>query len=206
MATATLAGPGLMEQTNAGRSESRIDADDRSLIDRVASGRDVAAFETLYESYRRRLGPFMFRIVRDTAANEEAFNDVMLTVWQKASAYNGESRVSTWIFGIAYRTCLKCLRSKRRDANTTPVVEDLPADEGNADERDLVAHALTRLTDEHRMVIELSYFLGHTYQEIAAIADCPENTVKTRVFHARRRLKQIMNDLGERPARGTQDE
>ena len=206
MAAATLAGPGLMEQTNASRRESGTDAEDRSLIGRIATGRDAVAFETLYERYRHRLGPFMFRIVRDRAANEEAFNDVMLTVWQKASSYNGKSRVSTWIFGIAYRNCLKTLRSKRRDADMSPVAEDLPAREGNADERDLVAHALTRLTDEHRMVIELSYFLGHTYQEIAAIADCPENTVKTRVFHARRRLKQIMNDLGERPARGTQDE
>lgn len=196
MAAATLAGPGSMEQKTA----TGTDEEDRSLIGRIAAARDVAAFEALYESYRRRLGPFMFRIVRDSAANEEAFNDVMLTVWQKASSYNGQSRVSTWIFGIAYRHCLKCLRGMQKGGETTTLPEDLPSRDGRLDERDLVAHALTRLTDEHRMVIELSYFQGHTYQEIAAIADCPENTVKTRVFHARRRLKTIMSELGERPA------
>ncbi len=196
MAALAAAGPRLMNQTKS----TGIDEEDRSLIGRIAAARDMAAFEALYESYRRRLGPFMFRIVRDRAVNEEAYNDVMLTVWQKASAYNGESRVSTWIFGIAYRHCLKCLRNKRKEVESSQEAEELPATEGNTDDRELVAKALTLLSDEHRMVIELSYFQGHTYREIAVIADCPENTVKTRVFHARRRLKQIMSELGELPA------
>ncbi|MEM9209338.1 MAG: RNA polymerase sigma factor, partial [Pseudomonadota bacterium] len=76
-------------------------------------------------------------------------------------------------------------------------------DEGRRLEQgDLVHHALSRLSPEHRLVIELSYFQGNSYQEIAAIAGCPENTVKTRVFHARRRLQNIMQDLGEAPAGG----
>ena len=173
------------------------DGDDRSLIRRIADGRDVDAFERLYHSYRKRLGPFTFRIVRDAAANEEVFNDVMLTVWRKAHTYNGKSKVSTWIFSIAYRQCLKALRGRSRLTEESEVPEASIDERRSLEQSDLVSHALVRLSPEHRLVIELSYFQGNNYREIAAIADCPENTVKTRVFHARRRLKEIVAELGE---------
>ncbi len=173
------------------------DGDDRSLIRRIAEGRDVDAFERLYHTYRKRLGPFTFRIVRDAAANEEVFNDVMLTVWRKSHTYNGQSKVSTWIFSIAYRQCLKALRGRSKLADEAEVPEASIDERPALEQSDLVSHALTRLSPEHRLVIELSYFQGNNYREIAAIADCPENTVKTRVFHARRRLKEIVAELGE---------
>lgn len=169
---------------------------DRELIARIAVDRDMDAFEQLYESYRVRLGPFLFRIVRDAAANEETFNDVMLTVWKKADQYQGESQVSTWIYAIAYRQCLKCLRGKRHEKNTVELPENLYADVPSTDNKELVAKALTQLSEDHRMAIELSYFWGSTYQEIADIAGCPESTVKTRVFHARQKLKLILNQMG----------
>lgn len=197
---ATLAGPDLMESTTAGPQTT--DDNDRSLIGRVASARDTAAFERLYHDYRQRLGPFMFRITRDSVANEEAFNDVMHTVWRKASTYNGRSRVSTWIFAIAYRQCLKTLRKSRQAGSTDELPDNLAGPDPRDDEKELVASALAQLSAEHRLVIELSYFQGYTYQEIGEIADCPENTVKTRVFHARRRLRQIMRELGESRFRG----
>ncbi len=180
-----------------GMNRTSTDDDDRTLIRRIASRRDAGAFERLYHSYRRRLGPFMFRFVRDAAVNEEAFNDVMMTVWRKASDYNGRSQVSTWIFGIAYRQCLKALRQVQRDSTSDNAREPAEDNARSFEQRDLVERALDELSAEHRLVIELSYFAGHTYQEIAEIADCPENTVKTRVFHARKRLKAIMNELGE---------
>ena len=174
-----------------------LDGDDRTLIRRIADGRDTGAFERLYHAYRKRLGPFTFRIVRDAAANEEVFNDVMLTVWRKSHTYNGTSKVSTWIFSIAYRQCLKALRGRSRLPDNGDAIEPSVDERGSLERSDLVAQALTRLSPEHRLVIELSYFQGNNYREIAAIADCPENTVKTRVFHARRRLKEIVSELAE---------
>lgn len=176
------------------------DTVDRSLIERIAEAEDVEAFERLYHDYRKRLGPFMYRIVADASANEEVFNDVMFTVWRKAATYNGTSKVSTWIFSIAYRQCLKCLRGR----SSAVVAHELVA-QGNderpaLERRDLVQKALARLSPEHRLVIELAYFQGNSYHEIAAIADCPENTVKTRMFYARRRLKEIMAALEGRPS------
>ena len=196
MAAARPAEPGVWRVM----AKTATDDDDRALMQRIAAARDTGAFERLYHDYRRRLGPFMYRVVSDPAVNEEAFNDVMLTVWSKASAYNGASKVFTWIFAIAYRQCLKALRTARRHGSGEELPSDIAAEGDNPDDRDLVAKALSLLSAEHRLVIELSYFTGHTYQEIAEIADCPENTVKTRVFHARRRLKRIMSELGENPA------
>lgn len=196
MAARTLPSPA----PSYGMTRTSTDDDDRALIGRIASKRDANAFERLYHSYRRRLGPFMFRFVRDAAANEEAFNDVMMTVWRKASSYNGRSQVSTWIFGIAYRQCLKTLRRAKREQGSEDGHEAIADITRSFEQQDLVERALDGLSAEHRLVIELSYFGGHTYQEIAEIVECPENTVKTRVFHARKRLKAIMNELGEQPS------
>ena len=175
------------------------DNDERSLIGRIADVRDMAAFERLYHGYRRRLGPFVYRIVRDASANEEVFNDVMLAVWRNAASYTGASKVSTWVFGIAYRQCLKHLRGRKATVELDETMHESIDDRENLERRDLVVHALSGLSPEHRLVIELSYFQGNTYGEIAEIANCPENTVKTRVFHARRRLKTILAELGEHP-------
>ncbi len=183
------------------------DNDERSLIRRIADARDAAAFERLYHGYRRRLGPFVYRIVRDASANDEVFNDVMLAVWHSAGKFSGKSKVSTWVFGIAYRQCLKHLRGRKPAVELDEAMHDSIDERETIERRDLIVHALAGLSPEQRLVIELSYFQGNTYNEIAAIADCPENTIKTRVFHARRRLKAIMAELGERPfAEEQQDE
>ena len=174
------------------------DNDERSLIERVATARDTVAFERLYHDYRRRLGPFVYRIVRDASANDEVFNDVMLAVWRNAASFSGKSKVSTWVFGIAYRQCLKHLRGRKATVELDESMHDSVDDRETIERRDLVVQALAGLSPEQRLVIELSYFQGNTYGEIAEIAACPENTIKTRVFHARRRLKAIMAELGER--------
>ena len=184
------------------RERADLDSVDRRLIADVANARDVNAFERLYHSYRPRLGAFLYRLSQDQGANEELYNDVFLAVWERAGSYNGTSRVSTWIFAIGYRQCMKMLRKRRPPL--AAVETDLPgADERNiAEDRNLLAVALGMLSPEHRMAIELSYYAGYTYQEIAAIAECPENTIKTRIFHARRRLQTIVAEAGgERPAR-----
>ena len=193
MGAAAIADNGIVDST----VPEGLDDRDRGLVRRIAGQRDMRAFETLYHDYRSRLGPFMYRIVQDRAVHEEVFNDVMMTVWRKCGTYNGKSKVSTWIFAIAYRVCLKSLRGRR------PVAEldeaDLPGADARPDfeRRDLVRHALARLSPEHRLVVELSYFQGNNYREIAGIAGCPESTVKTRIFYARRRLREIMRGLGE---------
>jgi RNA polymerase sigma-70 factor (ECF subfamily) len=190
-----------MPSPNPGSTES----DDVRLVGCVAEG-DRIAFETLYRRYFPRLARFLDRMVRHAPALEEIVNDTMLVVWQKADKYDGSSKVSTWIFAIAYRRALKTLQSLdtpvESDADQTPG-EDVHEPEEALTRRqlhDLIGQALDALPVEQRVVVNLTYYHGLGYGEIAEIMDCPVNTVKTRMFHARRRLKTLLaGQLEEAP-------
>lgn len=177
------------------------DQEERELIERIATRRDAAALERLYAIYAPRLLRFLRRLTTDRADIEEVCNDVLWVVWKQAGRFRGGSKVSTWIFSIAYRICIKVLKkSAWRPENGGDALDNLslPAAEDGSkalEERDLIAKALPRLSPKHRMVIELSYYFDHSYDEIAAIAQCPVNTVKTRMFHARRQLREIVEKL-----------
>lgn len=176
---------------------------DSTLLDRVADG-DRTAFETLYRRYYPRLYGYLLRLVRRPEMAEEALNDAMYVVWRKAASFRGGSRVSTWIFGIAYRKALKSLAGQdRREVGGEVLPADEPVAAGGPD-RDLeegelarqVAAALEQLPPEQRAVVELTYYQSLPYREIATVLGCPVNTVKTRMFHARRRLRQMLPGLG----------
>ena len=173
--------------------------DDVALIGRVAD-RDRAAFESLYRVYYPRLRRFIERVTRRPQLVDEIVNDTMYVVWRKAASYNLRSKVSTWIFGIALRRALQAL--KRTD-DPVDFVPDDSADqrgfgpEGHLAQREAraaIVRALAGLSPEHRAVIELTYFDGYSCAEIATIVRCPVNTVKTRMFHARRRLRMLLPD------------
>src|ERR1700741_1184893 len=83
--------------------------DEVELLARIARG-DRRAFERLYRVYLPRLTRFLQQLTRHPQAMEEAINDTMLVVWRKAGSYNETSKVSTWIFAIAYRRGLKLLK------------------------------------------------------------------------------------------------
>jgi RNA polymerase sigma-70 factor (ECF subfamily) len=178
---------------------------DTSLLRRVGA-RDRKAFEALYHQYYPRLFSYLLKITRRADLVEEVLNDVMLAIWKGAAGFDGRSRVSTWIFGIAYHKALKALarrapaiaRSVELDGETPePVDRDEP--ESLLARRELagvLGRALRALSPEQRTVVELTYYYGLPYQEIADIMGCPVNTVKTRMFHARRRLRELLPEMG----------
>ncbi len=180
----------------------RLESGDVQLLGRIAEG-DRAAFEALYRDYFGRLARFLDRMTRQPQMIEEIINDSMLVVWQKAGQYNHSSKVSTWIFAIAYRTALAAIR--RHDEPVDADVDLVPGaaihepDTGLGHrrlERD-VGHALDKLSMEQRTVVNLTYFHGMGYEEIAETMNCPINTVKTRMFHARLRLKTLLSGYME---------
>jgi RNA polymerase sigma-70 factor (ECF subfamily) len=182
-----------------GLAPSRDDADERELLARTAS-RDRDAFKALYIVYHRRLARFLVRMTRQFDVAEEIINDTMWVVWQRAGEFRGSSRVSTWIMGIAYRRALKTLRRANLQSRFVTLDEDADyTDYGEevdgADRRQLIARALAELPLEQRLVLELTYYLGHSCAEIAEIMECPVNTVKTRMFHARRKLRTLLPAL-----------
>jgi RNA polymerase sigma-70 factor (ECF subfamily) len=122
----------------------------------------------------------------------------MMAVWNTAANFRGASKVSTWIFGIAYRVALKARRRWDMPVEYSPDFEQ-PSDEDGPDEQlqqsrrqDALRTAINQLSVDHRAVLDLTYFHGMGYREIASIVGCPVDTVKTRMFHARRKLKGML--------------
>ncbi|MEX2480280.1 MAG: sigma-70 family RNA polymerase sigma factor [Gammaproteobacteria bacterium] len=161
---------------------------------------DGGAFEALYREFYPRLFDFVLRIVGSPRDVEETINDTMLVVWNKADQFAERSKVSTWIFGIAYKKALKRLQANKRLAE-----REIPGDVEAVDRRDpadlvgdaaLLARirvAVGELPLAQRSIVHLAFFYGYTYSEIAEIVDCPVNTVKTRMFYARERLRPMLD-------------
>jgi RNA polymerase sigma-70 factor (ECF subfamily) len=174
------------------------DEGERRLLTRVAGG-DREAFRELYIAYHRRLARFLTRLTRHYEIAEEVINDTLWVVWRKAGDFRGDSRVSTWIMGIAYRRALKTLRSRSHALIDAVPLENEPLvapDElGAAETSEWILLAMRHLPTEQRLALEFAYGYGHSCEEIAQIMDCPVNTVKTRLFHARAKLRALLPGL-----------
>ncbi|TWI67475.1 RNA polymerase sigma-70 factor (ECF subfamily) [Pseudoduganella lurida] len=180
----------------AARPASTADAEEARLLVQVAAG-NRHAFERLYRGYFPRLARFLGRMTPSAPLVEELINDTMLVVWRRADSFDGSSKVSTWVFGIAWRKARKALSVRELPAGDDPdqQADPQPAPElrmAAAELAQRLAAAVERLPWPQRMVVVLTYFHDMDYAEIAAVADCPVNTVKTRMFHARRRLKALL--------------
>jgi RNA polymerase sigma-70 factor (ECF subfamily) len=173
------------------------DAEDARLLAQVASG-DRQAFERLYRIYFPRLTRFLNRMTRNLQLIEEIVNDTMLVVWRKAPTWDASCKVSTWVFAIAYRKARKAIRTFDE-----PVDVELDWMEAGPDsqpeqqyarlrQQQAVDAALEALSIEQRTVVQLTYFHEMGYADIADVMGCPANTVKTRMFRARRRLAILL--------------
>ena len=157
---------------------------------RSIAGQDRAALTELYKSYHARLFKFVYRLTCSYSDSEELVNDIMLAVWRSAGNFRGDSKPSTWIFGIAYRQALKRLSKKQLAVAPNFDVEQLSgSDSASVEQEDWVRNGLDSLPAAQRIAVELVFYLGLSYEEVAKVTDCPVNTVKTRMFHARRKLK-----------------
>jgi RNA polymerase sigma-70 factor (ECF subfamily) len=173
----------------------RDDSRELELLSRVQRG-DRAAFSKLYKQYHPRLYGYLLRFLSNPAMAEEVLDDVMFVVWKDARKFQRKAAVSTWIFGIAYRKALTAIRADRRYQSGLDRKADVDAMAGALPKHaEWLRAGLLQLSPDHRQVLELTYYGGFSYQEIAQIAGCPVNTVKTRMFHARRRLKVLLPRL-----------
>ncbi len=190
-----------------------------ALLKRIAA-KDRKAFEEFYYLYAEGFGRFLMKMLKQHEWVDEAVNDVMLTIWQTADRYDPErGRLSTWLFGIAHNKGLKLLERNRHYREES--LEDYPVEIDGDDEAvgrayssaipsnsepesvvmgwelgDAMSWAFEKLSPDHQAVIELCFSEDFTYQEIADIMDCPLNTVKTRLFHARKRLAEMLARKG----------
>jgi RNA polymerase sigma-70 factor (ECF subfamily) len=171
---------------------------DLTLIAAIGAG-DEAAFNELHARYHQRIANFTRRMIRCSELRAEVTNDTLWAIWRCARCFKGGSKVSTWIFGIAYHIGRKTLQKTSRHEAHEELMGDInaathePCAEG--DDREWIGAALVQLSFDQRTVLELFYRFGHSCEEIGATVNCPANTVKTRMHHGRRKLRRLLPRL-----------
>jgi RNA polymerase sigma factor (sigma-70 family) len=176
------------------RQTDKDEETDTALLQAVAEG-DKAAFRQLYDRYYSRVYGFAHRLVQRSDRADEVTNDSMLAIWRGAGSFQGWAKASSWIYGIVYRVAKKSHRFFRFELRQVDITEgDFVADETVAPievlfERRRVIAALTRLPENLRVVVELTYYDGMSCAEIAQIVRCPQGTVKSRMSRARAILR-----------------
>jgi RNA polymerase sigma-70 factor (ECF subfamily) len=177
-------------------------ASDEVLIGRIADG-DRLAMQVLFARHHVRVFRFVLRLVRNEAAAEDLISEVFLDVWRQAGKFEGRAAVSTWLLAIARFKALTVLRRKPEqelDEDTAETIEDT-ADTPDVtlekkDKSALIRKCLAGLSAEHREIIDLVYYHEKSVEEVAEIVGIPENTVKTRMFYARKKLAELLQAQG----------
>ena len=160
------------------------------------------ALKSFYELFETRVYHYAFSRLNDPFDAADTLNEVMMEVWKYASRFEGRSKVSTWLLGITQHKVYDRLR-KRGHSQKHDDIEDhsdhltdnaLPMERvlSAAQDADLIQRCLQGMNPVHREALHLAFFEDLPYQEIARIAQCPEGTVKTRVFHAKIALKNCL--------------
>ncbi len=175
---------------------------DEALIRAVASG-DRDAMRVLFGRHHVRVYRFVHRLTGNAALADDTVSEVFIDVWRQAGRFEGRSSVSTWILAMARFKALSAMRRQKEDqldeaaAEAVPDVADTPETiAAKGSKSAVLRRCLTQLSAEHREVIDLVYYHEKSVEEVAAILTIPENTVKTRMFYARRRLSELLKDAG----------
>ena len=187
--------------TTAAPSEAP-DTSDAALIQSIAAG-DKRAMRILFARHNVRVYRFLLRFVADTSTAEDLVSEVFLDVWRQAATFQARSQVSTWLLAIARNKALAVLRrrtTEELDDERAAAIED-PGDNPeimmeNRQKTEILRKCLTQLSPTHREVIDLVYYHEKSIDEVGEITGVPRNTVKTRMFYARKRIAELMTVQG----------
>jgi len=174
---------------------------DETLIRAIAAG-DRRAMQALYARYSVRIYRFVLRLTNDRSLAEDIASEVFIDVWRRAEGFKVKSQVSTWMLAIARHKALSALRRRsdeRLDENATAIADPADDAETTVDKRDrnaLVQHCLSQLSVLHREVLDLVYYHEKSVDEVAEIVGAPANTVRTRMFYARKRMQTLLEAAG----------
>jgi RNA polymerase sigma-70 factor (ECF subfamily) len=174
---------------------------DITLVNRIAAG-DKLAMHALFVRHRTGIYRWLLRFVNSETLAEDLLSDVFLDVWRQADRFEGRSSVSTWLMAIARFKALSAWQRRTED-ELTEEIEATLLDTANDPEavlqeknrNELLREALTRLSREHREIIDLVYYHDKSTSECAEILNIPAATVRTRMFYARKNLAELLKDL-----------
>jgi len=176
---------------------------DGVLLRTIAHGQDRSAFRALFDRYYPRVFVFVRRRLDDEELAREVTSDVFLEVWSNAANFRGDSKVSTWVFGIARFKCMEAIRLRNRFkrsrvvATRDEVISQVPDAHDSGTHLDArqdlrrVAVLMERLPEEQRVALEWTVLEGLPIEEIARRQNVSMGTVKTRVSRARRGLRRM---------------
>lgn len=177
------------------------DIADTDLLERIRD-RDAGALSELYERYSRQAFALAYRMVTSREVAEEVTQDAFLSVWRQAGTYNaGVGRVRPWLLSIVHHRAIDRLR-RTRDRMTAASLDEAWMTASGADvfgevyaglQRDQIRTALAQLPSEQRLAIDLAYFNGNTFVEIAEMTGVPVGTVKSRVRLGLGKLKKLLD-------------
>jgi RNA polymerase sigma-70 factor (ECF subfamily) len=178
-------------------------AEERALLKAIAAG-DAKALERLFARAQTRVFRFLMRMVKNQAVAEELLNEVFLSVWQNADRYEGRSEPMTWMLSIAHNKAISTLRKKTEVLGVVDeVAKDLVAEDDTPDvaaqKQDKSAKiraCMEELSADHRTILDLVYYQEQSVAEVAEVLGIPENTVKTRMFYARKKLSELLRERG----------
>jgi RNA polymerase sigma-70 factor, ECF subfamily len=175
---------------------------DEVLIGRIAHG-DRLAMQVLFARHHVRVYRFVLRLVRNEATAEDLISEVFLDIWRQAGKFEGRSAASTWMLSIARFKALSTLRKRTEeelDEETAGAIEDHGDDPevslAKKDKAAALRRCLSKLSTEHREVVDLVYYHEKSVEEVAGIVGIPEATVKTRMFYARKKLSELLKEQG----------
>ena len=179
-------------------ADRRASLSDDTLIKQIAEGNKLA-MRALFARHQLRVYRFALRIVRDGALAEDVVSEVFIEAWQHAGRYEGRSSVSTWLLGICRHKALTAANrrpSESIDSETAMnIVDPANTPEAELSQKDtgsVIRRCLAALSPEHAEMIDLVYYQEKSIKEIVEILGIPENTVKTRMFYARKRLAALV--------------
>jgi RNA polymerase sigma-70 factor, ECF subfamily len=198
-----------MNSSNSSNSSNQIPANDvvrdtldDALIARIARG-DASAMSVLYARHNLRVYRFAMRLVANPVVAEEVTSEVFLDVWRKSANFEGRCQVSTWLLAVTRHKALQAMRPRRTeplDGDTCDRIADTADDPETAidksQKRSILFNCLSRLSVAHREVVDLVYYHQKTIDEVAAITGLERNTVKTRMFYARKHLAELLGAQG----------
>jgi len=176
------------------------DFDERSLIERCRTGDDIA-FGELVDRYKHLVYGMVWRLTNDRSQTDDLAQEVFLKVYRGLPYFRGEARLSTWIFRIVSNVCSEARGRRSADIPDPGAVLERGSPDGafaDLELRDRLDKAIAQLPDQYRFLIAAHYLEGVQYEALAEALDIPMGTVKTHLHRAKRRLRELLNDV---PAR-----
>jgi RNA polymerase sigma-70 factor (ECF subfamily) len=187
-----------------GAQVRRLPLPDATLLMRIVE-RDQTALRTLAERHQTRVYRFAMKFVRDASLAEDVVSETFFAVWQNAAKFRNQSAVGTWILSIARYRALT-IRDRAAavgepldEEAVTRIADPSQRSDATVDRQDLVAcvrDCLSQLPAEQAMLIDLVYLRERPIREAALVAGIPLNTVKSRMFLARKKLAGLLSAAG----------